>query len=180
MNISLLVFLLQPALLKESTALIVLLSWQQVFSRMERRSSLERQVVLVGSKCWDLGALGSRIDLVSIKCRWSIMVFACSTVVFTAWQLVFFASVPGCFLLLASLLKGHRWLYPGICLVLLFLPSLWINHYEAMYFAPFWLGAVLCIGLYGSLFWLAFAPSIRKHAGVAIRIFAKAHCYWLC
>ena len=77
---------------------------------------------------------------------------------------------------MASLFKSRRWLYPGLCLFLLFLPQLiWVNHYEAMYFAPFWLGIVLCVGLYGCLFWLAFASGIRKkHAGVAVRIlFAK-------
>ena len=163
------------ALLKESTALIVfaIMAAEVFLAWRENRPWKGRLYWLVGSALiWVLWAsaliFGIRSNVGGAS--WELRV---PLLFFTAWQLVFFASVPGCFLLVASLFKTRSWLYPGICILLLFLPQLiWINHYEAMYFAPFWLGILLCIGLYVSLFWIAFAL-------LAFSCFASP-CAWTC
>ena len=166
------------ALLKESTALIVfaVMAAEVCISWREGKAWKGKLYwLLLSSVIWILWAsaliFGVRSNVGGAT--WDVRI---PLLFFTAWQLVFYASVPGCILLLGSLWKKNRLFFPVSCVVLMVLPQLvWINHYEAMYYAPFWLGACLCIVLYASLLWIACAPKMRKmHAGVAVRIlFAK-------
>ncbi|MEC7985092.1 MAG: hypothetical protein VX278_08005, partial [Myxococcota bacterium] len=174
-NLSLGILIAFSALLKESSALLLFaIMAAEVWISVRKKENWKPRLYWLGVSVfiWLVWASPLIFGLKSNvgAAPWQLRI---PLVGFTAWQLLFFASVPGVCLLLSSVVK-RPWLPTILGVSLFFLPPMvWINHYETIYFSPLWIGVVFSILLYGALFYIAFGPKQRpKQAGVALRILA--------
>ena len=161
------------ALLKESSALILFAFMAaEVFVSFRRNKPWRTKAywLVASATIWVLWAAAlifgvqSNVGGASWDLRFPLLFF-------TAWQLLFFVSLPGCVILLSSIVSWRHMPIIGLGALFLVPKMQWINHYESMYYSPLWLGVVGTIILYGCLFWIALHPKQKKsHSRVAIFI----------
>jgi hypothetical protein len=173
--------------LKESSALMMLafLAAQMLSAHLSDRPRLARRCLawlLFLGICWTAAAwelvAGGRTSNVG-GAPWSMRL---PIILFTAWQLVYLLSVPGTVLLALGALVPSK--PTAICMaaaaLVLLPPIYWINHYESIYFSPWWYGGLLCLLLYAGLARLAFRVRDEPGAGeAALTVLSSQAVMWL-
>jgi len=168
-NFSLGVLIAFAALLKESSAVILF-----AFMAAEIITSYRVQKPWKTKSCWLLASAAIWImwaaDLIfgmrsnGGGVAWDVRILH---LFFTAWQLVFFIGLPGCMVLLVSILPWRKTAWLGVFGLFLVPNLVWINHYGSMYYSPLWLGGLATLILYVCLFWIALHPKQKSsHAKV--------------
>ena len=148
-------------LLKESSALMMLSSlfalgvWHIQRGLSPRRALRDFFVLAVIWVVWAWELIGGGRASNVGEAPWSMRL---PIIFFTAWQYLYLVSVPGVLLLLSGIIDSKwrskiLWMTSGLIFVMP--PMVWINHYESIYFSPWWCAGLLTVVLYGSLLHLA-------------------------